>query len=617
MVHTEQDYWKASEVARLLSMMEGEKRYFQELIALLPVAVAVVTREGEFVSTNRAFRRLFGLGSVDVYEMGLDGLGVAGLAEAMEKLGGGEAAAVVTGETGEEDRQRSVRCTLIRFQDWEERQPPEALLVVEDVTMSRQEALEQAGEQAAQLRAQLEKLPVTPWETALIVPEAALADRVDEAHLAAVKAAYQTGIRVAESGEARVFSCDYCAKGRREVWLRDVVRIEGDRAYGITLDITDSRLREQAAAQTGKVDALSRMAGKVVHDCNNLLMITGGYGEELLAELPAGSPLRPGVEEILEAGRRLSKLTEQLAEYVRHPSPEQQPFLPDALLCELRDDMARSLPAEVELVVSCRGEGLWASGEAALVVHAVKTLVQRAADSISGSGRIAVGVSPAELTAASAGNTGPAPGSYVRIVIHDEGHAIHRDILARLFEPAFTADLARYGLPAMYKSVREMGGWITGESSAEHGTEFCIWLPRAEAPSPAPQVAAEPSVSTVESVLIVEDEAGIRTLMRRVLDREGYTLMEAGHGRAALELARNHPGPIDLLVTDVVMPEMNGFELARALRAIRPDLKVLFISGYTGLSSFDPAQLSAGSAFLQKPFTLNAFVAKVRELLEA
>jgi CheY-like chemotaxis protein len=251
-------------------------------------------------------------------------------------------------------------------------------------------------------------------------------------------------------------------------------------------------------------------------------------------------------------------------------------------------------------------------------------LMLRGAEAMRGEGVLSVetsGALAADPTAASRATL--APGHYVQIAIRDTGHAIHPDLLQQIFEPPAGDEPVRYNLPAIYKSVREMGGDVIVTSEFDRGTCFTIMLPRgADAqPTPAADEAAPPTPAPAitepvraETILVVEDEAGIRGRVRRILSRQNYTVIEASNGRQALEIAREHPGAIDMLLTDVVMPEMGGFDLAQEVLKKRPNTKVLFISGYTGLAGFDPSQLPPGSGFLQEPFTLNALLAKAREV---
>ncbi len=642
MQRVESDNWSSREVARLLSLVENERSYFQEMMSVLPVGVAVVNRELSLMSSNRVFRQVFGLRAEAAAETTLHQLAIQGVGgAAREVIESGVRRTAFSAAVQTPGGPRALRIHLSRFRDWDERSNGEALVVVEDLTEPIGKLRKEAQSSAAQAKDQLARVPALVWEADLsegrfvavntevsgqfgLVAESWMpgadfwGNRVFPPEREGLKAAYREAM--ADPVRGGNFSCDYRASGidGRVRWLRDFVRLRDKRASGITVDITWCHLRDGASAQAAKVDALTRLSGRVVHDCNNMLMITSGYGEELLHALPEGDPLRANAQQILSASERLASMTRSLSSYVKHPSPEQQSFSIQTLIGELRDELRQSVPEPVELLVQGAASPMMVDGDPGLIAHTIRTLVQRAAASMTGAGWISIETTIAHSNArTAAGVPFVAPGPYAQVVVRDNGHAIHPDMLAHLFEPQIATDLESYGLPALYKSVREMGGELLAESEFAKGTAFTLLLRGTNAPGePVAPAPPEPAEARVETVLIVEDEAGIRTLMRRILDREGYTLLEAGHGKAALEVARNHPGPIDLLVTDVVMPEMSGFELAREIRSFRDNLKVLFISGYTGLSGVDPEQMKEGSAFLQKPFTLNAFVAKVRELLE-
>jgi signal transduction histidine kinase/ActR/RegA family two-component response regulator len=644
MQRADSEVWSSREVARLLSLLENERRYFQEMVGLLPAGVAVLNSELQLKSTNRAFRQIFGLRPEAVAETGLAELPVHAIAPAArEILANGGRRSAFNPAVNTPGGTRPLRIHITRFRDWEEGNGDELLLVVEDLTGPVEKVRSELQASGAHLREQLSKAPALLWEADLekgrfesvnteALPGLGLeadawmpgADiwgaRMRESDRSPVKAIYTSA--AARTSGTDYFSCDYRSQGAAGElrWLRDFVRIAGHRATGITVDVTAARARDEAALRSAKVDALTRLSGRVVHDCNNLLMITSGHGEELLHGLAPDDPLRGNAQQILTASDRLAVMTRSLSDYVKHPSPEQQHFSIDAIVSEMHKELRAALPERIELTIRPGMPSVIVEADPGLVVHTVRTMVQRAADSLSGTGRVSIETGPFENAAATAAAPlGLAPGSYAKLIVRDSGHAIHPDILDHLFEPQIGTDLEKYGLSTLYKSIREMGGDIQAVSEFGKGSVFTILLPATrtekavEPPPPLPEPVPE---TRVETVLIVEDEAGIRTLMRRILDREGYQLLEAAHGKAALEVARNHPGPIDLLVTDVVMPEMSGFELAREMHSFREGLKVLFISGYTGLSGVDPEQMKEGSAFLQKPFTLNAFVAKVRELLE-
>ncbi|MEZ5400111.1 MAG: response regulator [Bryobacteraceae bacterium] len=643
MQRVDTEVWSSREVARLLSLVENERRYYQEMFRLLPVGIAVLNREMGIVASNRAFRQIFGLSAEAVAETTLDQLQLHGVAAAAAQVAdSGVRRSAFNPAVATPGGTRPLRIHLSRFRDWEDSATGEVLLVVEDLSAPVERIRAETQASATRLREQLARVPALVWQADLAAEKFTAVNTEALTHFDVAAEAWMPGAgvfgsRVRESDrealkqqyqKAGAFSCDYRALSTAGAirWMRDFVRVKDNVASGVTVDVTWARKRDLAGAEAAKVEALTHLSGRVVHDCNNLLMITSGYGEELLHGLAPDDPLRANAQQILTASDRLSKMTRSLSAYVKHPSPEQQTFAIDPLLDDLRKEIGDQFAHQAELNMQLGAPGATVQGDPGLVVHAIRALAERSAAAMMDSGRITIESSVVESGARTVeSGAGLNAGLYARVAIRDNGHAIHPDILGHLFEPQIATDLEQFGLPAIYKSLREMGGDLSASSSFGQGSVFTILLPcerveeaapAADAGAEAPSAQEQPETRTA-TVLIVEDEAGIRTLMRRILDREGYNLLEAGHGKAALEVARNHPGPIDLLVTDIVMPEMTGFELAREIRAFRDDLRVLFISGYTGLSGADPEQMKEGSAFLQKPFTLNAFVAKVRELLDS
>ncbi|MCC6536376.1 MAG: response regulator [Bryobacterales bacterium] len=725
MDRVELDLWKPRDVSRLLSLVEAERRYFQDLMALLPVGVALVSPSLSLTLTNRAFRRMLGIDRDAAADRKLDELlDMKSLQERVrETISSRQATSVLNPATPTPRGARSLLVNLQLFREWDDEGVPEVLVTLEDVTdmvgASAARAIEAAEPAtlpaaapsvsptkplsptaaAALIMSRLQPaapppaVPVTAAPAAAPAPappatiEAVLAAapaitwRIDPATLAFAKvhwpaeladtalpkdawragADFWTGRVVAAhlplvksfydqllSG-APLHTVEYRAvtTSGRSLWLRDTARVVHDAdgkplaIEGATAEVSHFRQREDSITQAHKIDALTRLAGRVAHECNNLLTILGGHGEELLHSLSPDNPLRANAQEILTAGDRLNTFTRQLSSFVKHPSPEPSAIAVDALINDYREELRHLLPSSVRLIINTGAPQAVATGDPALLVHALRTFTLRGAEAMRGEGTLSIDTTStvaADPTAAS--RAALPPGRYLQISIRDTGHAIHPDLLQQIFEPPMAEETPRHNLAAIYKSVREMGGDLTVTSEFDRGTNFTLLLPRhhdaaaapaavsapawaepaaavdaPEAPAvPAEPAAAAPAAPRVETILVVEDEAGIRGLIRRILARQSYEILEASNGRQALELARAHAGKIDMLLTDVVMPEMGGFDLANELIKERPDVRVLFISGYTGLSGFDPTQLPAGSGFLQKPFTLNALLAKVRDV---
>lgn len=716
MDRVELDLWKPRDVSRLLSLVEAERRYFQDLMALLPVGVALVSPSLSLTLTNRAFRRMLGIDRDAAADRKLDELlDMKSLQERVrETISTRQSSSVLNPSTPTPRGPRSLLVNLQLFREWDDEGVPEVLVTLEDVTdmvgapVAR---VIEPAEPAALPSTVSPTKPLSPTAAAALimsrlqspappaaVPAAApppaaeptfaaapaitwridpstlvfakvqwpaeLSDvalpkeawragadfwngRVVAAHLPLVKSFYDQLL----SG-APLHTVEYRAvtTSGRSLWLRDTARLVRDAdgkplaIEGATAEVSSFRQREDSITQAHKIDALTRLAGRVAHECNNLLTILGGHGEELLHSLSPDNPLRANAQEILTAGDRLNTFTRQLSSFVKHPSPEPSAIAVDALINDYRDELRHLLPSSVRLIVNTGAPQAIATGDPALLVHALRTFTLRGAEAMRGEGTLSIetaGTVAGDPTAAS--RAALPPGRYLQIAVRDTGHAIHPDLLQQIFEPPMADEIPRHNLAAIYKSVREMGGDLTVTSEFDRGTNFTILLPRqpdalpavppaveatpvAEVetamvetpPAAAPVVPVEPepapAAPRVETILVVEDEAGIRGLIRRILARQSYEILEASNGRQALELARAHAGKIDMLLTDVVMPEMGGFDLANELIKERPDIRVLFISGYTGLSGFDPTQLPPGSGFLQKPFTLNALLAKVRDV---
>ena len=714
MDRVEFDYWKPRDVSRLLSLVEAERRYFQEMMALLPVGVALVSPALDLTMTNRAFRRLLGIERENVADRKLDDLlGLPALGDRVtETLATRTPRSILVPGAETPRGKRTLLLSLQPFREWDDESSPEVLLALEDVTelvggllpasaappVREIEATPAMAAASAMIMAKigpatppepppppvLEAGPVpepepTPIPIPVAAPEPAprppspftpeihwrvnaasmrlvavempadLEDsslskeawrdgadfwmgRVVPAHLPLVRSFYDQVL-----AGTPLHSVEYRAatgSAGRTMWLRDLVRPVRDEdgnithLEGATSEVTRYRQREDSMAQAQKIDALTRLAGRVAHECNNLLTILGGHGEELLHSLSPDNPLRANAQEILTAGDRLSAFTQQLSSFVKHPGPESTAIEVDSLMNGYRDELRQALPSSVRLAVNPGAPHAVAIGDPAILVHALRTFALRGAEAMRGDGTLSIetsGVLAADPAAASRSTL--SPGRYVQIAIRDTGHAIHPDLLQQIFEAPTGDDTPRHNLAAIYKSIREMGGDIQVTSEFDRGTCFTILFPRtADAVPPPPEPPPAAAVETpepppapaepvrAETILVVEDEAGIRGLIRRILGRQNYEVIEASNGRQALEIARQHPGVIDMLLTDVVMPEMGGFDLATQLLQERPGTKVLFISGYTGLSGFDPSQLPPGSGFLQKPFTLNALLAKVREV---
>ncbi|MBI1750767.1 MAG: response regulator [Acidobacteria bacterium] len=394
-------------------------------------------------------------------------------------------------------------------------------------------------------------------------------------------------------------------------------------------DITESRrtaeaLRksEEEFRQAQKMKAVGRLAGGVAHDFNNLLTIINGQCELLLDRLPGDDPHRRHVQEALRAGERAAGLTRQLLAFSRKQVLAPRVLDVNDVLADLESMLRRLIGENIHLEV-VRGEKLWlVKVDAGQIEQVLLNLAVNAQDAMLGGGRLWIRTSNVELATEGKSGLGGAPaGRYVLLEVSDTGHGIDAKTQARIFEPFFTTKGegkgTGLGLSMVYGFMQQSGGYIAVESAPGQGATFRMFLPCAARLSEEAEATQEPAAEGRGSgtILIVEDEHPIRSVACELLERSGYTVLVAATPSEAVALARHHAGRIDLLLSDVVMPEKSGPELARELLGIRPELAVLFMSGYTHEAIGQHAALRKEGAVLFKPFSREALTRKVREAL--
>ena len=387
---------------------------------------------------------------------------------------------------------------------------------------------------------------------------------------------------------------------------------------------TEEALRqsEDHLRQSQKMEAVGRLAGGVAHDFNNLMTVIMGRSELLLNRLDEADPLRRNAEEIKRTAERAVSLTQQLLAFSR-----KQVLTPKVLdlntVVANMDRMLRRLIGEDIDLVTVLGPALdRIKADPSQLEQVVMNLAINARDAMPSGGKLTIETANAYLDQAYARNhPSVLPGSYVMLAVSDNGTGMDADTQTRIFEPFFTTKEqgkgTGLGLATVYGIVKQSGGYIWVYSEPGWGTTFKIYLPRV---SDTVEVV-EPAVVPVrahgsETILLVEDEAGVRELTREILQMHGYTVLEAPHGPEALEICRQYPGAIDLMVTDMVMPQMSGAELSVQAAALRPAMKVVFISGYADRAIVRHGVLEADTLYLQKPFTPDALARKVREALD-
>jgi two-component system cell cycle sensor histidine kinase/response regulator CckA len=378
--------------------------------------------------------------------------------------------------------------------------------------------------------------------------------------------------------------------------------------------------REEQVRQSQKMEAIGRLAGGVAHDFNNLLTVIRGHGELMLRKMGGDHPLRRNLQEMGLAAERASALTHQLLAFSR-----KQVLQPRTLdLGEVVDRMStllqRLIGEDVQLVTR-RLEALGSvRADPAQMEQVIVNLAVNGRDAMPRGGvlDIELGNVDVDETYAS-GHPGMVPGRYVVLSVTDTGHGMDADTKALIFEPFFTTKEAGkgtgLGLATVYGIVKQSDGFISVYSEPGRGTTFKMYLPRVDQPPEPLVVRREPAVvHGTETVLLVEDEDALRALLRELLESFGYSVLEAGLGADALRVAREHPGAIHVLLSDLVMPQMTGRELAERLTRLRPETKVLFMSGYAA-GAAPHQEIPGGAAYIEKPFTADAVAGAIRALL--
>jgi two-component system cell cycle sensor histidine kinase/response regulator CckA len=590
-------HWSAKDVARLLTLLEAELGYYREIAAALPIPLAVVAKDRSVVWTNQAFRTRFGnhLPSSEITK----------------------------------------GFTEIPMRAWHDEDEIETLIVVDERlrqapaasgTMSGLPAIVwQADAATLQFRSvegdgfetgndAMLGYPASHW----LGQRQFFEERIHPEDRAATMALYRGALST--GGEA---SAEYRATSARgeTVWCRETIRVSGGTVTGVITNVTSRKKLERQLLSAGRFEALYAFAGRLAHDLNNPLMIVTGYAEELLQALKPGDPLRQEAGEILGAARRIGGLAAQLTEFARRQAkPASRVNLGDAILnLRSRITAAAGERVAVELMVNRTAVVAMADPEQlGEVLSAVIAGPQK--DVRRERTRITIGwdletvaerLSPTALPAA----------TYARITVRDDGPGLDAEQIAGVFDPLLskTADpasaTAGLALARAYSVVHEWGGDIVFSSEPGQGSGFRIYLqyvePEGETKAPVGRPATAPRAGKAATILVVDDEIGIRELIRKILRRDRYRVLEAQSAEEALAAAQGQE--IDLLITDVMLPGIQGPELARRLQQTVPPgkvLKTLYISGFTGSETIPP-----GAPFLAKPFTLGALIEKVREAL--
>jgi len=384
-----------------------------------------------------------------------------------------------------------------------------------------------------------------------------------------------------------------------------------------------ARKRDDELRQAQKLEAIGRLAGGIAHDFNNLLTAIRGYGELLLAQLEPGDSRRDDAGEIVAASVRAANLTRQLLTFSRRQPVAPQVIALDQIVANTRQMLGRLIGDTIDLQTRVTPESWRVRVDPTQIEQVLLNLAVNARDAMPDGGALRIELENVTLGRGPGdGHRTLAPGEYVRLSVADTGCGMTPETMHHIFEPFFTTKGASQGtglgLATVHGIVEQAGGAIDVESEPGRGTTFHVFLPRTaelEAPSADSAERLEPLGRASETVLVVEDEPRVAALVANALRKTGYTVLEASDAQDAIEIADGHDAAIDLLLTDVVMPGMNGRELATYIQRVRPRTRVLYMSGYSDDAVLQHGIETARVSYLQKPFSLDALSAKVRQVL--
>jgi hypothetical protein len=645
MERTDLEQWKAREVARLLALVETERRYYQEMVAMLPVALVVLSADRHVSSANRAFRQTLGLRSNDLRGKTIDQ--ILPSERLIEKIRDVHATGASQTAFPLEHEGRQFSVAVVPIRNWDDESEIETLLMLQEAGGVNAPA--PAAKPPEPPHEPLLEIPAILWEADAATLEFRSVRGDAEpllgfpvAHWTSTPKFFEERVHPEDRGAALAFyraviaggsgdaSAEYraVAASGRTVWMRETIRIRSGSLTGVMTSIERRKQLEDQLLRSGRTEALHSVASRLAHDLNNPLMIVTGYAEELKNTLREDDPMRGDVDQILTAADRISGITTQLLRFTHRQAHPALPVNLSQLLSQMEEKIAHAAGEGCAAHVNA-GETVWALADQVQLEEIVLAMVSHDREDARERSHITIGYEIDTIAEHLPGTT-LAPGTYARLTIHDDGRGWDRANRDAVFEAFLSKPGEKSAGPALaraYAIVREWGGDIAFFSEPFRGSTFMVYLPHCATTVETPVPVAEPVVETPvpeppveivrETILLVEDEAGIRALVRKILRREQYNVLEAGSAEEALAMAAAAPGRIDLLVTDVMLASASGRELAERIRESRQDLKVLYISGYTDDDAVRTGAIPPGSKFLQKPFTLGALVGKVKEALVA
>ena len=387
------------------------------------------------------------------------------------------------------------------------------------------------------------------------------------------------------------------------------------------LDMTTRKALEERLRQAGKMEAIGMLAGGIAHDFNNLLTIISGYSQLLLGAVPDNE--RSSVEQVLKASERAAELTGQLLAFSRRQELQPQSLDLNRIVRGMSTMLRRLIGEHIELRLALEADVGAVHADPSQLDQVIMNLVVNARDAMLQGGTLVVETANMDLDDEYISHhLGVRAGHYVMLSVTDTGVGMEQDTVSRVFDPFFTTkEKGRgtgLGLSTVYGIVKQAGGTVDIYSELERGTSVKVYFPRAGEVSVGDisELAPLEVQGGRETILVVEDEEAVRKLVRATLERRGYRVLVASGGPEAIQIARTYDGPIDLLLTDLVMPQMSGAEVAEAVHLQRSETKVLFMSGYTDRSLQKTESLPEQAAFVQKPFTPSTLASRVRGMLD-
>lgn len=445
-----------------------------------------------------------------------------------------------------------------------------------------------------------------------------------------IKTTMQTTQKKLQDDCITTYETEILTKDKRrlslEISSRLIEKSDGSRiVQGIGRDITERKKLEQQLRQSQKMEAIGQLAGGVAHDFNNIMTVILGYGSLLKEQIPEDSPATASLKAIQDAAERATSLTRQLLAFGRRQVLEPGEFDLNEIVEKVEKLLVRLLGADIQLRTDLQEQLFLARVDSSQIEQVIINLAVNARDAMPGGGVLTIRTRNLDLHPEGSLGRGLQPGQYVELSVVDTGHGMDETTRKHIFEPFFTTKPkgkgTGLGLATVYGIIKQSGGQILVQSRPEKGTAFRIYLQATPAPRAAPEgiqekLSAGTATRGSETILVAEDEERIRELILRVLGSQGYHVLTAANGVEALSIFKSHPGAVSLLLADLVMPEMGGYELAEKLSALQPGLNVLFISGYSEDPALQPDLLQKRGAFLQKPFSPALLSTRIREILD-